>query len=182
DPATIGLQFDRMFINQFGTAGENLDMRVLKAFGIKALQPGDLLILGIYQLFPVECGSTNLPAVTGCILKMFRKLGSIDEKLLGYAATNNAGSAHTVFFCKTDLFPHRSGQAPSPDTAGTAADNKKIIVEAGHGSLQSILHWPICRQNKKPGQVTGLLNSALPSEITAVRAAPEPQQRQPVLP
>src|SRR5690606_7390564 len=89
---------------------------------------------------------------------------------------------HTVFFCKTDLFPHRSGQAPSPDTAGTAADNKKIIVEAGHGSLQSILHWPICRQNKKPGQVTGLLNSALPSEITAVRAAPEQQQRQPVPP
>src|SRR5690349_3380700 len=100
---------------------------------------------------------------------MFGELRGIDKKLLRDTPTDNASSAHAILFSKGDFLTHRSGKAGSPDPAGPAADNKKIIIEAGHGILQKTLGWPICRQKKKPGQVTGLSNSLLSLKLLLCR-------------
>ena len=133
---TVCLQLDSMFIDQFGAAGKNFDIGILEALGVEPFKPGNFFVLGIDQLFPVKRRCADIPTIAGCILEMLRKLRSIDEEFLRYAATNNAGSAHAIFFCKTDLFAHGPSETRCPNTARTTADNKKIIVEAGHGILQ----------------------------------------------
>ncbi|MNE80793.1 hypothetical protein D3C80_1773970 [compost metagenome] len=126
-----------MLIDKLGAACKNIDLGIFQAFSIKALKAGNFFVLGFDQLLPVKARFANFPAIANSVFKMLGKLRSVDKELLGNTTTDNACSTHAIFFGQTNLLAHGTGQTPCPDTAGTTADNKKIIIVVGHGALHS---------------------------------------------
>ena len=80
-----------------GALVEYLDIMVFERVGVDAVEAIDIRKNGIAQRNPVERRALDVPAELLCVLEVLGKARSIDEHLLGHAATDHAGSADPVF-------------------------------------------------------------------------------------
>ena len=95
---------------------------------IDARQPGDLDVLGLEELRPVEGSLPHRPAEARRRLEMVRKFAGVDHEFLGHAATNDAGAADPVFLGHGDTRSVERRQATGPHATGAGPDDKQVVV------------------------------------------------------
>ena len=122
-------QTDGMSVFQNGATLDDLDFGTLQIGRVGALETRDLAVLVGDQRWPMEARLGNGPAVAGGVLEIVRIARGVHQKLLGYAAADDAGAADPVFLGDHDLgavagcdargaHPARSG-ADSPTPGGS---------------------------------------------------------------
>ena len=139
----LATDIDRVHIFHRGAGLVDRDPGILQGLAIEPLEPGDLLVLVGDQGLPVKASAVDLPAESGRGFDVFRIVRGIDEELFRDAAPDHAGAAHAILLRDGDLGAERRGDAAGAHAARTAADDKEIVVEIGHG-------W-ITRNKSPPG-------------------------------
>ena len=85
-------------VDQACMAFVNLYARLLKVTPIDLFEPVDLLVTIFNQDLPIKLRCIHTPAIAACLIKLNGEPACIDHKLLGNAASNDAGSTKSVFF------------------------------------------------------------------------------------
>ena len=122
----------RVLSGQRGAALDDLGPGIVEALAVETLEARDLAILVGDELRPVERGIVHSPAISGRILKMLGKLRGVDVELLRHAAADDAGAAEPEFLGDRHALAEAGGKPPRPHAAGTAADDKQVVIEFAH--------------------------------------------------
>uniref|UniRef100_A0A0N5A4J2 LigA n=1 Tax=Parastrongyloides trichosuri TaxID=131310 RepID=A0A0N5A4J2_PARTI len=134
--AVLADDLDGVGVLQHGAPMQQVYARLAQIGGVDPGQTGDLDILRLKEGRPVELGVLERPTVALGDLKRVADLGGHDHELLGYAASNDAGAAHTIFLGEGDLLAAQRRQPRRPHPARTGADDKEVVVVLGHRGLR----------------------------------------------
>ncbi len=140
---TARRELDGVAIVQRRPLHDELSARRLKIADIDLVEPVDLKILVFDQRGPIKRHLVRCPAEADSIFEFLGKLGSVNEKLLGHTATDDAGATDAIFFCHRNLGAMFGSDTRGAHTAGTCSNHEKIVVEPRHLRVISSTPWSV---------------------------------------
>ena len=133
--AVFAREINGVRILQHGAAFDDLHARIVQIADVDTVQPVDFAILVGKQRLPVETRLADLPAEARRFLELLGKMAGIDEELLRYAATNDAGAANAIFLGHRHFRAMAGGHTAGTYTTGAGSDHKEVIVILRHQPL-----------------------------------------------